>query len=52
MGLHLENEVAVAKTPTTISNNPVYYDARPHESQHYKTVMVAFYRQKHVAIFK
>jgi hypothetical protein len=25
MGLQLENEVAVAKTPTIISNNPVYY---------------------------
>jgi len=24
MGLHLENEVAVVKTPTIISNNPVY----------------------------
>jgi len=23
MGLHLENEVAVVKTPTIISNNPV-----------------------------
>ena len=26
MGLHLENEVAVVKTPTIISNNPVYGD--------------------------
>jgi len=26
MGLHLENEVAVVKTPTIISNNPVYRD--------------------------
>jgi len=26
MGLHLENEVAVVKTPTIISNNPVYTD--------------------------
>jgi len=25
MGLHLENEVAVVKTPTTISNHPVYW---------------------------
>jgi len=25
MGLHLENEVAVVKTPTIISNNPVFY---------------------------
>jgi len=25
MGLHLENEVAVVKTPTIISNNPVQY---------------------------
>jgi len=24
MGLHLENEVAVVKTPTISSNNPVY----------------------------
>ena len=24
MGLHMENEVAVVKTPTIISNNPVY----------------------------
>jgi len=24
MGLHPENEVAVVKTPTIISNNPVY----------------------------
>jgi len=24
MGLHLENEVAVVKTPTIISNNPVF----------------------------
>ena len=24
MGLHLENEVAVVKTPTMISNNPLY----------------------------
>jgi len=24
MGLHLENEVAVVKTPTIISNNPVH----------------------------
>ena len=24
MGLHLENEVALVKTPTVISNNPVY----------------------------
>jgi len=24
MGLHLENEVAVVKTPTIISNNPIY----------------------------
>jgi len=24
MGLHLENEVTVVKTPTIISNNPVY----------------------------
>jgi len=24
MGLHLEDEVAVVKTPTIISNNPVY----------------------------
>jgi len=52
MGLHLKNEVAVAKTPTIISNNPVYYDAQPYECQHYKTLMVAFYRKKHVVIFK
>ena len=26
MGLHLQNEVAVVKTPTIISNNPVYTD--------------------------
>jgi len=25
MGLHLKNEVAVVKTPTIISNNPVFY---------------------------
>jgi len=25
MGLHLENEVAVVKTPKIISNNPVYF---------------------------
>ena len=25
MGLHLENEVAVVKTPTIILNNPVLY---------------------------
>ena len=24
MGLHLENKVAVVKTPTIFSNNPVY----------------------------
>ena len=30
MGLHLENEVAVVKTATVISNNPVYCDRRLH----------------------
>jgi len=27
MGLHLENEVAVVKTPTIIPNNPVGYSS-------------------------
>ena len=32
MGLHLENEVAVVKTPTIISNNPVYTYSHEHNN--------------------
>jgi len=32
MGLHLQNEVAVVKTPTIISNKPVFGEENNHES--------------------
>jgi len=41
MGLHLENEVTVVKTPTIISNNPVYYIYKPtayYVFDHFRTV--------------
>jgi len=34
MGLHLENEVAVVKIPTIISNNPVFPVVESHVNKH------------------
>jgi len=42
MGLHLENEVAVVKTPTIISNNPIYIYIYIYSLKKWAQILAAF----------